>query len=89
MANQQNFLTEADLARLVVMNRRVLRTTNERLFQLKTVAQQLFEASDKTNPQTSSAFEMLNLVRDAIREGKQFRANQERIQKGLKKMLKG
>jgi hypothetical protein len=29
------------------------------------------------------------MVRDSIREGKQFRANQERIQKALKKMIKG
>jgi hypothetical protein len=89
MANQTNFLTEADLARLVNMNRRVLRTTNLRLFQLKVLARELFEASDKTNPGTANTFQMLNQVRDAIREGKQFRANQERIQKSLKKMLKG
>lgn len=89
MANQQNFLTEADLARLVHMNRRLLHTTNTRLLQLKHAAQQIYAVVDKDDPATAERFKLLNAVRDAIRTGKQFRANQERIQKGLKKMLKG
>jgi hypothetical protein len=89
MTSKTNHLTEADIARLIHFNRRVLRTTNERLLQLKMVANQLYDKVDKTKPETEVEFHAMNIVRDAIREGKQFRANQERIQKGLKKMIKG
>jgi hypothetical protein len=89
MTNRTNHLTEGDIARLITFNRRLLRTTNERLFQLKGIANKLYDQVDKTKPETEANFQLMNVVRDTIREGKQFRANQERIQKALKKMIKG
>ena len=89
MTNRTNHLTEGDIARLITFNRRLLRTTNERLFQLKGIANALYDQVDKTKPETQANFHIMNIVRDSIREGKQFRANQERIQKSLKKMIKG
>lgn len=89
MTIKQNHLTEADVNRLVSMNKNFLHVLLANEKTLKKVAAQLFTHAEKGTKSGEEAFQLMNEVRDQRRSIREQRIQFEKIQRNLKKMQRG
>lgn len=89
MTIKQNHLTEADVNRLVSMNKNFLHVLLANEKTLKKAAARLFAHAEKGTSAGKEAFELMNEVRDQRRSIREQRIQFEKIQRNLKKMQRG
>lgn len=85
----KNHLTEADINRLISMNKNFLHDLLAVETELKNSATTLFQFAEKGTVIGEASFQTMNNVRDTRRECKVVRKNFEGIQRRLKKMQRG